>query len=71
MGYTTRLDVQLRGASSPARPDTTKDRGRRTSQPKSFTDLDVLGIGLTSGARLHSAIVDCKTTPDGSTGRMF
>ncbi|MEU7829488.1 hypothetical protein [Nonomuraea sp. NPDC049129] len=72
MGYTTRLDVQLRGAWGPAaRPDMSKARGKRSSQPESFTDLDVLGLGLTGGARLHSTIVDCKTTAGGSTGRMF
>ncbi|MFL6124271.1 hypothetical protein [Actinophytocola sp.] len=70
MGYTTRLDVQLRGAWGPAQPEATKDRSRRSSQPESFTDLDVLGINL-AGARLHSAIVDCKTTAGGSTGRVF
>jgi hypothetical protein len=70
MGYTTRLDVQLRGAWGPDRSEATKDRNKRSSQPESFTDLDVLGIGL-AGARLHSAIVDCKTTAGGSTGRVF
>lgn len=70
MGLTTRLDVQLRGAWGPA-GGTPKETGRRTSQPESFTDLDVLGLGLDGGARLHSAIVDCKTTHGGSTGRMF
>ncbi|MDQ7806254.1 hypothetical protein Q5425_21130 [Amycolatopsis sp. A133] len=72
MGYTTRLDVQLRGAGGPSMAsDTSKEWGRRTGQPESFTDLDVLGLSLTGGARLHSTIVDCKTTERGSTGRMF
>ncbi|PMR62160.1 hypothetical protein C1A38_05350 [Verrucosispora sp. ts21] len=69
MGYTTRLNVELRGVWA-LEQERTQDRGRRTSQPESFTDLDVLGIGII-GSRVHSAIVDCKTTKDGSTGRMF
>ncbi|MGQ5263294.1 hypothetical protein ACTWLT_21415 [Micromonospora sp. ZYX-F-536] len=71
MGYTTRLDVQLRGVWGPDRSGRTTDRARRGAQPESFTDLDVLGLGFTGGSRLHSAIVDCKTTPGGSTSRMF
>lgn len=71
MGYTTRLDVQLRGVWGPDRPERTTERARRGAQPESFTDLDVLGLGFVGGSRLHSAIVDCKTTPGGSTGRMF
>ncbi len=71
MGYTTRLDVQLRGVWGPGRPDRASERARRGAQPESFTDLDVLGLGFAGGSRLHSAIVDCKTSPGGSTGRMF
>jgi hypothetical protein len=69
MGYTTRLNVELRGVWDRDQ-EPTSDRRRRTSQPESFTDLDVLGIGII-GSRVHSAIVDCKTTRDGATGRMF
>lgn len=71
MGYTTRLDVQLRGVWGRAWPERTSERTRRDVQPESFTDLDVLGLGFAGASRLHSAIVDCKTSPGGSTGRMF
>lgn len=71
MGYTTRLDVQLRGVWGPAHPGRTGPRDRQSTQPESFTDLDVLGLSFAGGSRLHSAIVDRKTTERGSTGRMF
>ncbi|MEU4811896.1 hypothetical protein AB0H20_22055 [Nocardia fluminea] len=69
MGNTTRLDVQLRGVWGP--PQQEKSRSGRSSGPEAFTDLDVLGLSLTGGARVHSTVVDCKTTQGGSTGRMF
>lgn len=71
MGYTTRLDVQLRGARGPGRADRPGERSRRGAAPESFTDLDVLGLGLAGGSRLYSAIVDCKTSQPRSTERMF
>lgn len=71
MGYTTRLDVQLRGVWGPAQRQRTEERSRPSAQPEAFTDLDVLGLSIVGGSRLHSAIVDCKTTASGSTGRMF
>lgn len=64
MGYSTRLDVELRG-----------EGGRRTgkgSAPETFTDLDVLGVLVTADIRLSTAIADCKTgTRDKPTARMF
>ncbi|QHA04622.1 hypothetical protein GQF42_16160 [Streptomyces broussonetiae] len=75
MGYTTRLDVQLRSVGAAERPTAgaagAAGRSRRSSVPEAFTDLDVLGITVTGGFRLQSAIVDCKTTVKGSTSRMF
>lgn len=71
MGYTTRLDVKLRGVRGPGRPDRADERSQRGAGPESFTDLDVLGLGLAGGSRLYSAIVDCKTSQARSTERMF
>ncbi|WP_146247402.1 hypothetical protein [Micromonospora arborensis] len=72
MGYSTRLDVKLRGAWSAVTEAGQQAGGRRrSSEPESFTDLDVLGLSMASGSRLHSAIVDCKTSAKGSTSRMF
>lgn len=69
MGYTTRIDVQLRSVGGVA----TASAGspRRSAGAESFTDLDVLGLTISGGYRVESAIVDCKTTAKGSTGRMF
>jgi hypothetical protein len=65
MGFSTRLDVELRGFSpSPV------DGGSRRP-PESFTDLDVLGVAVAPGFHLTSAIADCKTTRRDSTSRMF
>ncbi|MFF7251531.1 hypothetical protein ACFZBU_47670 [Embleya sp. NPDC008237] len=69
MGYTTRLDVQLRGVQQPAQSPGRGSRG--SAAPEAFTDLDVLGFTVAGGFRLQSAIVDCKTSPKGSTSRMF
>jgi len=68
MGYTTRIDVQLRSVGGVA----TASAGspRRSAGAESFTDLDVLGLTISGGYRVESAIVDCKTTAKGSTGRM-
>jgi hypothetical protein len=70
MGYTTRLDVQLRGVGAAA-PAARGQQAMRSSSPDSFTDLDVLGLTTVGGFGLHSTIVDCKTTVKGSIGRMF
>ncbi|UQA93772.1 hypothetical protein [Streptomyces halobius] len=70
MGYSTRLDVQLRSvAMFDALPP--GQRGRRSGAPEAYTDLDVLGYTVAGGFRLQSAIVDCKTSSKGSTNRMF
>ncbi|MFI6448520.1 hypothetical protein [Kitasatospora sp. NPDC050543] len=70
MGYTTRLDVQLRSvAAREATPS--GQRQRRSTAPEAYTDLDVLGYTIGGGFRLQSAIVDCKTSSKGSTNRMF
>lgn len=72
MGYTTRLDVQLRGVGvATGNAPSNGQRGRRTSAPEGFTDLDVLGYSIGGGFRVQSAIVDCKTSSKGSTNRMF
>lgn len=67
MGFSTRLDVELRGdhTTPTARPS----RGSRG--PETFTDLDVLGIVVSPGYRLTSVIADCKTSRRDSTARMF
>ena len=66
MGFSTRLDVELRGFSPPS------DRGGRMKAPESFTDLDVLGIAVNAGYRISTEIADCKTgRRDSSTSRMF
>lgn len=54
MGFSTRLDVPLRAFV----PGGTQ---RKERAPESFTDLDVLGLTITPGFRLHGAIADCKT----------
>lgn len=62
MGYSTRLDVQLRGEAV---------HGARTA-PESFTDLDVLGVLVGPAHDLRSTIADCKSgTRDKPTSRMF
>lgn len=61
MGFSTRLDVQLRGHERP------------TGGPaESFTDLDVLGVAVAPGYRLSTTIADCKSgRADKPTARMF
>lgn len=54
MGFSTRIDVPLRAFV----PGGTQ---RKERAPESFTDLDVLGLTITAGFRLHGAIADCKT----------
>ncbi|WP_051848520.1 hypothetical protein [Streptomyces sp. NRRL WC-3725] len=72
MGYTTRLDVQLRGVGVTAGDAPAGgQRGRRGGAPEAYTDLDVLGYSIGGGFRVQSAIVDCKTSSRGSTNRMF
>jgi hypothetical protein len=65
MGFATRIDVPLR-----AFIPTSKARGRQ-GRYESFTDLDVLGVGIAPGFSVQTVISDCKTSPRGSTERMF
>lgn len=61
MGFSTRLDVVLRGHER-------ADGG----SAETFTDLDVLGVSLTTGYRLSTTIADCKSgRSDKPTARMF
>jgi hypothetical protein len=46
-------------------------RGRPSSGYETFTDIDVLGIAISPGFAVRSVISDCKTSPRGSTERMF
>ena len=62
MGFATRVDVPLR-AYVPA------SRGRPGHE--SYTDLDVLGVTIAPGFRVHTAIADCKSTARDTTERMF
>lgn len=63
LGYSTRLDVELR-AERPA--------SSRPGPAETFTDLDVLGVQVTPGYQLTTAIADCKTgSADKPTARMF
>lgn len=68
MGYSTRLDVELRGDARAVR-----GAGKaRTAAPETFTDLDVLGVLLDAGYQLTTTIADCKSGQrDKSTARMF
>lgn len=73
MGYSTRLDVELRGESASRVSSTT---GGDDQQPgagiQSFTDLDVLGVLATPSFRLSTTIADCKSgRRDKPTARMF
>ncbi|AEG43904.1 hypothetical protein [Isoptericola variabilis] len=73
MGYSTRLDVELRGEQA-APHGTSQARGGSgiSSGPETFTDLDVLGVFVAPGFRLTSTIADCKSgRRDKPTSRMF
>jgi hypothetical protein len=61
MGFSTRLDVVLRGHE------------RADGGPaETFTDLDVLGVSIAPGYRLSTTIADCKSgKSDKPTARMF
>ncbi|GAA1727898.1 hypothetical protein [Nonomuraea bangladeshensis] len=65
MGYSTRLDVPLRGFSPIG------EFSGRSRSPETFTDLDVLGFSVVGGHRLSAEIADCKTSRKESTARMF
>lgn len=70
MGYSTRLDVELRGT---ARPSASMRNGRRfEGAPETFTDLDVLGVQVTGGYQMTTTVADCKSGHrDKPTARMF
>ena len=53
-GYSTRLDVLLAYDKD--------SQGKNGSGKAGLTDLDVLGVRLDPGFRIHTAIADCKTT---------
>jgi hypothetical protein len=68
MGYSTKVDVPLR-AFVPSPRDGVRSRPKASYE--AFTDLDVLGVQISSDLRVQSAIADCKTSAKGSTERMF
>lgn len=62
-GYSTRLDVLLAYE---------KDmQGKNNAGKAGLTDLDVLGLRLDPGFRIHTAIADCKTTSGQVPERLF
>jgi hypothetical protein len=80
MGYSTRLDVQLRGESistikTLVSPSTQGLRGRGSGKSpaiETFTDLDVLGVLINPGFGASTVVADCKTgTSDKPVARMF
>ncbi len=62
-GYSTRLDVLLAYEIDP--------RGRSRTGRGGLTDLDVLGVRLDPGFRVHTAIADCKTSAGRIPERVF
>jgi len=68
MGFSTKIDVPLRAVVPKASGG---QRGKTKSQYETYTDLDVLGIQISSDLRVVSTIADCKTSAKGSTERMF
>ena len=85
MGYSTRLDVELRGdrrpSASQSRAANGSGQGEATKLtrpadakgvPETFTDLDVLGVFVAPGFQLSTTIADCKSgLRDKPTARMF
>lgn len=62
-GFSTRLDVLLAYDRDP--------RGRTAGGKAGLTDLDVLGMRLDPGFRVHTAIADCKTSSGKVPERLF
>jgi hypothetical protein len=62
-GYSTRLDVLLAYDK-----DT---QGKSGSGKIALTDLDVLGMRLDPGFRIHTVVADCKTAPGQVPERLF
>ena len=72
MGFSTRLDVVLRGDGRPAATKSSRSKTARSAGPETFTDLDVLGVVVSPGYRLMKAVADCKSgARDKPTARMF
>ena len=64
-GYSTRLDVLL------AYNRDSKEKEKGGAGKAGLTDLDVLGIRLDPGFRVHTAVADCKTTFGKVPERLF
>jgi hypothetical protein len=64
MGMTTRLNVKLR-------THVATSGGTSRSKTEEFTDLDVLGIGLSSTGKVLATIGDCKTVKKQANERCF
>lgn len=62
-GYSTRLDVLLAYEKN--------TQGKSGAGKAGITDLDVLGIRLDPGFRVHTAIADCKTVTGQVPERLF
>ncbi len=62
-GYSTRIDVLLAYEVDP--------KGRSASGKAGLTDLDVLGVRLDSGVRVHNVVADCKTSAGRVPERLF
>lgn len=62
-GYSTRLDVLLAYNRDP--------RGKSNLGKAGLTDLDVLGVRLDPGFRVHKVIADCKTSAGQVPERLF
>lgn len=65
MGFSTRIDVDLRAADLPYAAS------GRSNGPEPFTDVDVLGVAVTPSGHVQIAIVDCKTGGSSTISRMF
>lgn len=71
MGYSTRLDVELRG-DRPVHPRPPRRGNAGKGGAETFTDLDVLGVLVAPGFQLSTTIADCKSGKnDKPTARMF
>lgn len=81
MGYSTRIDVELRGERAHSStggegrraPSARNQRGSAASSgAEAFTDLDVMGVLVPPGFKISTTIADCKSGQrDRPTARMF
>src|SRR5690348_12004132 len=62
-GYSTRLDVLLAYDKG--------TQGKSGSGKTALTDLDVLGLRLDPGFRIHTVVADCKTSSGQVPERLF